>query len=859
MTYGQLEREAREAKKKPKPEPIWFAPITGTYESPISGDPRFAPIQGTYETAVYETPKKIVPPPLPPPAPPPRRIDTKGYYVSKETGRHVLTSPKLIRESHVELQKQGYMTLGGKRVRGLDIEWSPAGVPSKFAWWPERRVAARVVKGRGRQELLSWKQGLLEQYPRDKYMILWRDFGKALIYEKPTKAQLGPRYSRLEREALDAWKVIQTKFAEASKPKWTIPKFKGVSKRFGGLAEYDIPYNIRDFSAGLLGLKKETFYPAGQREREMGGAWPPAKETRWQKISLSPKEFEELYKVKPILPKDAEITYMRKTREAYEIKYETPPKTITEQFWKFMTKPRLKGYGEPESKILGGPIGGTYATQALGFPIKLGEATVGEVEEHIFGKPTVRSKIMTHEQLALSYGVIATVAVVKFGPKISKILERTRVGQAVKFSRATKAFETIKLSVKTKLPSWKGSRLDVLLAKKSKLYYEKTRGIARGEVAQKALAPKGVSLAELRWSEAYWKMIQAPRTGGVMFGKLPITTKGLQTYTFEWMLKGGALVPRFRPQRAGEVTVQRVKYWEKYWQPERGLTPFVSQTQLTRMGIYPTRKVGALSAGEITKKTLGQTLGTLATATAMKFGFPKLMKPKLEEYVPTFTREREKFKPILVEKLEEEQKRRYALVALKPKLNQLLYQPLKPRAILKPKEERKQFVVPWLQEAQILREKQVLIPKLTLKLKQEPMQRLKPITMPPMTKPPYVPYKPPLFPQFDLTGFQRKGRRGPRWGAWFFRRHPIARPEDIIALVKGRNGRAKRSAKRQRLTFTALNSKILGKPSVAPSANIFNRRMSQLKLRSNGTRRGKVRRRQSRSPLEGFNRIRSVL
>jgi len=903
VTGPQLEWEALKAKKKaPPPLPLEKVTYpTGKLSQLIidEGPPQLEkPVSwATLESEAIR--QRLAGETRPTPTPSP--VDTKGYYVSEETGRHVLTSPKLIRESHVELQKQGYMDIGGKRVRGVDIEWEPHGVPSKFAWWPERR-AARAWKQELRQKYpktkyeikfkngeaaisllpevaqARWKEETLKQYPRDKYMILWRGM-EAQIFEKVAKpSPISTRqFASLEREAQDAWKVIQARFAEAAKPKWTPPRFKGVSKRFAGLAEYDIPYNVEQMATQLSLRRKEA---------KLKPLMQPLTTTEQKPLTIQ----EKYALLRQFLPEEKPVSKLGKLPTALELKrreYDLAsfigPTLIS-----------IKVSGDPR-------LSTTLLGEAKGDPWKqFGAGLTAAVEtglEFFFPYPTPTPE--HHKLLALpkqppayivgrAIGEVAsafalgwtfqaplTYGVEKVSALGKKVIPKG-VQQWAKFGPVAKGLSKAKVAIKTKLPKWKGSEAELWVIRHSKLYAKQAaKAIAPGEVALKPLPPKGVGLKEFVGTEAYWKMIQAPKTAGVMVGKPSLTTKGLQTYMFEWMLKGEKLVPRFRPQRAEEIVETQVKDWAKYWQPERGMLPYVTQTQLTRLGVVPyAAKPTATVAREITRKTLGP----LAVATAMKIGFPQIVKPKIEDYMPTFTREREKFRSIMFGKLEEEQKRRYALVTLKPKLNQLLYQPLKPRVILKPKEERKQFVVPWLREAQILREKQVLIPKLALKQRQEPMQRLKPITMPPMIQPPYVPYKPPLFPLFDLTGLQRRGRRGPRWGAWFYREHPIARARTVVGLVTGRprrrNGmgdfnrinQAMRGSKRRKPQRTQLgdvakrfNGKVLGKTSATSPTNIFNRRMKQLKLRSNGTRRGKVRRRQSRSPLDSFNRIRSVL
>jgi len=58
---------------------------------------------------------------------------------------------------------------------------------------------------------------------------------------------------------------------------------------------------------------------------------------------------------------------------------------------------------------------------------------------------------------------------------------------------------------------------------------------------------------------------------------------------------------------------------------------------------------------------------------------------------------------------------------------------------------------------------------------------------PPIITPPYTP--------LEITGLQRRSKRGPRFGAWFYRRHPIAKAETVAKLAIGQpRRRTKRKA-----------------------------------------------------------------
>lgn len=626
------------------------------------------------------------------------------------------------------------------------------------------------------QAQAQWKQQVMQQYPAAYYEVKFLASGEAQITQRPTVSRVSQQrsYGTLEPEAQMAFKTIEQQRAVGTR---TTPQYKGVTKRYGSLAEYDIPYNIEEMvsssrkqNVASLQASEPRLFTEHYREvivpKEIERGWhkPEGGESRhW----VTTKEFQELYGVQPSLPETAKITYMQRTKEGYELQFYTPreaPKTITALFERAVIS--------TDVPVFGGPVGGVLGVGSLGFQIKTWEATVGEVEEHVFKQPTARSELMAPSELLLAHGLFATIATVKVAPKITRWVSGTRVGQAIKFSRVAKTFETVKTAFKSKLPTVKGSRVDVWLAKYSKLYYEKTSGIARGEVAQKVLPPKGVSLGELKWSERYWQMIQAPRTGGVMIGKSPLTTKGLQTYTFEWILKGGQLVPQFRPQRVGEVTVQRADYWQKYWQPERGLTPFVTQTQLTRMGIYPASYVGGKTTaiGSSYLSSVATGVG-LAVTPRVKFQ----QKPLFSEWQPTFNLQRERLRMF---SFETPTQRKREVVTPMLKTRQLQRQTAKPQLKLRKMQRHVESLeVPTLSRlAQPPAQKQEAIPSL------QPRQRRQqyvgfpkvPKLTPPTLTPPTPFYRKPFGGQ-DVSR-EPKGLGG----RWFKRSHRIKEPEEML-------------------------------------------------------------------------------
>ena len=176
----------------------------------------------------------------------------------------------------------------------------------------------------------------------------------------------------------------------------------------------------------------------------------------WQRVNgweeyLSPKQFTEKYGVDTSnIPKDAKIMYMRRVDDRIELQYQTPTKTVTEWVVRELFTPRLEGYRE-EAVVGVTPVYGRspfldtgYAAGLVTLPILLGEATIGEYEEYILGKPTARSELMTKEQLAVTYGIIlASIAGYKILPKaapwILKKIGKTRPAQWLGYEFRAKA------------------------------------------------------------------------------------------------------------------------------------------------------------------------------------------------------------------------------------------------------------------------------------------------------------------------------------------------------------------------------------------------------------------------------------
>lgn len=211
------------------------------------------------------------------------------------------------------------------------------------------------------------------------------------------------------------------------------------------------------------------------------------------KETITPTQFAEKYGTeKPDLPKGAEIMYVRKSGIGYEIRYQTPAKTVTEQFVRALKEPMIRGYGESDivgvREVHGKSVMGDLTVPMLTFPVMLGEATIGEYEEHVMKKPTERSELMTPEQIALSYGMIAGgIAVGYFGPKIwSKIRPSTVKGITV-----TPISKTSRLQV---TPWVKGGKKTPFATTLGRALKDSRSGMA-GFVRQQAI-PKTTRLTE---------------------------------------------------------------------------------------------------------------------------------------------------------------------------------------------------------------------------------------------------------------------------------------------------------------------------------------------------------------------------
>jgi len=235
------------------------------------------------------------------------------------------------------------------------------------------------------------------------------------------------------------------------------------------------------------------------------------------------------------------------------------------------------------------PVTEPLGTQIITEKVKLGEATLGHIEAAV-SKPTKREEIMSKEELALQWAIIAAVY----------------------------AAPIIYGKVKGYLPSYRGSRLDKWLYEHSALYKYMTGGLAEAEIGM----PK-IGEERRRLSEIYVESILGEKgVTGVAVKGYPKVTPDYWKQVYGLDIVGTLAEPKeiFRPIRREELLEEKIpsvlepwKVREEYkplpigWEQfvgrnfgfkkpivpivellrEKGLLPFVTQAQVTRMGIFP--------------------------------------------------------------------------------------------------------------------------------------------------------------------------------------------------------------------------------------------------------------------------------
>jgi len=339
---------------------------------------------------------------------------------------------------------------------------------------------------------------------------------------------------------------------------------------------------------------------------------------------------------------------------------------------------------------------------------------------------------------------------------------KATVARAVKFGTPAKAVHKMKLAVRGLTPRWR-ARLEEVLIKRVPLYRKQAmRQIARGEVALPQI-PERIGLAELKAQKLAWELTQVPRTGGVWLkrvGVAPAKAKVMKHLFF----------------RAGKLTIG---YLREPFPPEepvwrRGLLPYVTQKQVARLGITP--YIPKVATARVITEVEPQV--PVAVPTTYFLAIERLTrpaKPKRKErqprliapiWQPTYALEKEKFRPLTLRKprLRLGERRRTV-----PIVQPVQIQPQIPKRVARLKLKQKLFVPPKV--------------PLPLRPKQPTKRGL------------LMFYAPGPFPTFGAE-FERL------FGKWFYRRHPIATPGEVVRRFMGLRRRRKRKARRKRKVKT---------------------------------------------------------
>lgn len=656
----------------------------------------------------------------------------------------------------------------------------------------------------------QWKQQIMQQYPAAYYQVVFVG-GQAQITPrrvpsegKPTAAPLkGPR---LEAEALAARPMVQ-------RGTRTQPQYQAVSKRYGSLAEYDIPYTIKDMASSIASARQEVRekYPSDKyqieflSDRAIISSLPEV---------AAPQLFKEHYET-VIAPKKMESQYLRETMRSIEAektaRYKGPitPLQLKQKELHLETflGPQLISLREAKVKRLSEELyarGDPFGYFAAGF-VSAGETTV----ELVFPHPTGVSPVF-HDIFALpgqppefivgrvAGEVITAVTVGKIfeGPlTLASEAASKVVGKVVPKTIQTyvaKAGTTIK----AKLPSFKGSRIDVWLAKHSEWYYRKTGGLAVQEVVQPAgirvfdmgtgKVVEKVGTGYLTSSELSWALAATKRTSAISVSKTFIepATPSMKHLFF----RGGKLTVGYLSELGFKKTAVEMVA------EQRTLTPLVTQTQITRMGIVPYvgGKVTTIGSAFFRSTTA---MFALSLAPKVTKPTPKLrLEPKLKpiQWEPTLTREVLRFRMLSLEKQEVKQRQLLALPKLK--MRQLQHQPT--RELLRPKLEKKQVLplpslaLPKVATVQQQEQKLLTTPKLRQTAKHVYPPKLVPPT--PTLSPPIKPFTPPFGGQDFARDIARLS------GRWFKRTHAIKEPEQMLRTFRaGPRKRLKRSRQRK--------------------------------------------------------------
>jgi len=321
-----------------------------------------------------------------------------------------------------------------------------------------------------------------------------------------------------------------------------------------------------------------------------------------------------------------------------------------------------------------------------------------------------------------------------FGPVV------TKAGGAIK----AKAQSWLTTQYLEKGPAtWKGITEKVVMKITGAKPY-----IATGEVAIPDISRGALSFSKLEASYGAWEMHLAPRTGGVWIGK----------YVLEEPAK------KVLPVLIGYKGAVSIGYLGEYgFRRETALTPLVSQTQLTRMGIFPyVPKVGAST----TVRGISQIFTGIAATSLVKVG--KHLKPpqrKKFQFEPTFSFKRIQYSPLQVSFPTPTKQRDFPVIA--PKFFDFAE------------------VEQQTKQVSTLKQQVAQLPELKYQLKTP--QILKQPSLPDIPDIPVAKTTPvfPVGPPFRLPTKGKRRKKKDLFGAWFKREHQIKMPKQMLETYLG--------------------------------------------------------------------------
>jgi len=298
--------------------------------------------------------------------------------------------------------------------------------------------------------------------------------------------------------------------------------------------------------------------------------------------------------------------------------------------------------------------------------------------------------------------------------------------------------------------------------------------ISPGEIVIPTV-PERVSVSWFKTSKTAFEMTLFPRTGGVWVGKTFLTEPMKAPMKHLFYIGGKISVGYLRELSYVSPAARQEK-----------LLPFVTQTQLTRMGVLPyIPKVTVARGLPLAARTfvgfsvsaLAKTLVQVKEPTRPKRRVKAVTLPKVvavPEWQPTLALEREKLRTTTFEVVEPKRKKKALIVPI-PALKSVVGEVPKIEAVPSKLLQKE-------------REMLVAIPK----LKQVPKQIPAPFRPPPRPQPTFPPtrflFKPP-----EAMLSRRRARL---FGAWYLKKHPLPTGTELSRRLLGKSKRKRGKKKR---------------------------------------------------------------